>query len=91
MHTSKRDVLSARNTSLYAPYAYGHTVRVWYTKLYHTRMVCTIRVRYKIRVWYRTPIPVLSQESPNLAIVDWCLIATQEVSIETDVIEIMWT
>ena len=27
------------------------------------------------------PIPILSQESPNLAIVDWCLIATQEVSI----------
>ena len=37
------------------------------------------------------PIPVLSQESPNLAIVDWCLIATQKVSIGTDVIEIMWT
>ena len=27
----------------------------------------------------------------NLAIVDWCLIATREVSIGTDVIEIMWT
>ena len=29
------------------------------------------------------PIPILSQKSPNLAIVDWCLIATQEVSIGT--------
>ena len=28
-------MLSARNISLYA---YGHTVRVWYTKLYHTRI-----------------------------------------------------
>ena len=27
-------------------YAYGHTVRVWYTKLYHTCMVHTIRVWY---------------------------------------------
>ena len=27
------------------PYAYG---------MYHTRMVCTIRVWYKIRIWYRT-------------------------------------
>ena len=27
------------------------------------------------------PIPFLSRESPNLAIVDWCLIASQEVSI----------
>ena len=27
------------------PYAYG---------MYHTRMVHTIRVRYKIRIWYRT-------------------------------------
>ena len=39
MHSGKRDVLSARDTSLYA---YGHTVRVWYTKLYHTRMVQNI-------------------------------------------------
>ena len=38
----------------YVPYAYDHTIRVWYAKLYHTRMVCTIRVWYKIRVWYRT-------------------------------------
>ena len=37
------------------------------------------------------PIPILSQESPNLVIVNWYLIATQEVSIGTDVIEIMWT
>ena len=29
------------------PYAYG---------MYHTRMVHTIRVRYKIRIWYRTAI-----------------------------------
>ena len=43
MHSSKRDMLSARNTSLYA---YGHTVRVWYTKLYHTCMVHTIRTWY---------------------------------------------
>ena len=34
------------------------------------------------------PIPFLSQESPNLAIVDWYLIATEEVSIRADVIEI---
>ena len=27
------------------PYAYG---------MYHTRMVHAIRVRYKIRIWYRT-------------------------------------
>ena len=27
------------------------------------------------------PIPFLSRELPNLAIVDWCLIASQEVSI----------
>ena len=42
-------MLSARNTSIrvwYVPYAYGHTVRVWYTKLYHTRMVHTVRVWY---------------------------------------------
>ena len=32
----------------------------------------------------------LFQELPNLAIVDWCLIATKEVSIRTDVIEITW-
>ena len=43
MHSSKRDMLSARIASLYA---YGHTVRVWYTKLYHTRTVHTIRVWY---------------------------------------------
>ena len=29
------------------------------------------------------PIPVLSQKLPNLAIVDWCLIDTQEVSVRT--------
>ena len=34
------------------------------------------------------PIPFLSRESPNLAIVDWCLIASQEVSIGEYVIEI---
>ena len=43
MHSSKRDMLSERIVSLYA---YGHTVRVWYTKLYHTRTVRTIRVWY---------------------------------------------
>ena len=32
----------------------------------------------------------LSQESPNLAIVDWYLIVTEEVSIQADVIEITW-
>ena len=37
------------------------------------------------------PIPILYEELPNLSIVDWCLIATEEVSIGTDVIEIMWT
>ena len=35
------------------------------------------------------PIPLLSRELPNLAIVDWCLIASQEVSIEEYIIEIM--
>ena len=35
------------------------------------------------------PIPFLSRESPNLAIVDWCLIASKEVSIGEYVIEIM--
>ena len=35
------------------------------------------------------PILFLSRESPNLAIVDWCLIASQEVSIGEYVIEIM--
>ena len=34
------------------------------------------------------PIPFLSRESPNLAIVDWCLIASKEVSIGEYVIEI---
>ena len=28
----------------YVPYAYGHTVRVWYAKFYHTRIVHAIRV-----------------------------------------------
>ena len=37
------------------------------------------------------PIPILSQELPNLPIVDWCLIASQEVLIGTDVIKITWT
>ena len=32
------------------PYAYG---------MYHTRMVHTIRVRYKMRIWYRTEILLL--------------------------------
>ena len=27
-------------------YAYGTTIRVWYRKTYHTRMVHTIRVQY---------------------------------------------
>ena len=42
-------VWSYRTRMVYkiVPYAYG---------TYHTRMVCTIRVRYKIRVWYRTYI-----------------------------------
>ena len=35
------------------------------------------------------PIPFLSRESPNLAIVDWCLIASKEVSIGEYIIEIM--
>ena len=35
------------------------------------------------------PIPFLSSESPNLAIVDWCLMALKEVSIGEYVIEIM--
>ena len=26
-------------TCMHIPYEYGYTVRVWYTKLYHTRMV----------------------------------------------------
>ena len=30
----------------YVPYAYGHTVRVWYAKLYHTHIV------HAIHVWY---------------------------------------
>ena len=34
------------HTRMVIPYAYGHTVRVWYTKLYHTRTVHTIRVWY---------------------------------------------
>ena len=34
------------------------------------------------------PIPFLSRESPNLAIVDWCLIASQEVSVGECVIGI---
>ena len=41
---------------------YNHT-RIWYRKTYHTRTVhtvriwyvCTVRVRYEIRVWYPTP------------------------------------
>ena len=43
--------------SMVQPYAYGtekHTIRVWYVPYaygtYRTRMVCTIRVRYKILV-----------------------------------------
>ena len=47
-------VLYRYTRMVYVPYAYGHTVRVWYTKLYYTRTVYTIRVWYKIRVWYRT-------------------------------------
>ena len=35
------------------------------------------------------PIPFLSRESPNLAIVDWCLIASKEVSIGEYIIKIM--
>ena len=35
------------------------------------------------------PIPFLSRESPNLAIADWCLLASKEVSIGEYVIEIM--
>ena len=34
-------------------------------------------------------IPFLYRESPNLANADWCLIASQEVSIGEYVIEIM--
>ena len=34
------------------------------------------------------PMPFLSRESPNLAIVDWCLIDSQEVSIGEYVIGI---
>ena len=50
------------------------TIRVWSYRMrmvykivplyaygtYHTRMVCTIRVRYKISVWYRTYILAMS-------------------------------
>ena len=43
MHSSKRDMLSARIASLYA---YGI-------------QNCTIRVWYKIRVWYRTVTPTI--------------------------------
>ena len=51
MHPSKRDMLYERIALLYAYGMYhtrmhGHTVRVWYTKLYHTRTVHTIRVWY---------------------------------------------
>ena len=35
------------------------------------------------------PIPFLSRELPHLAVVDWCLIASQEVSIREYIIEIM--
>ena len=35
------------------------------------------------------PLPFLSRESPNLAIVDWCLLTSKEVSIGEYVIEIM--
>ena len=46
----------------------------------------------RMRVYYLwsgvMPIPFLSRESPNLAIVDWCLIASQEVSIGEYVIRI---
>ena len=42
-------VWSYRTRMVYkiVPYTYG---------TYHTHMVCTIRVRYKIRVWYRTHV-----------------------------------
>ena len=33
---------------------YDHTIRVWHTKLHHTRMVCTIHVWYEIHRLYRT-------------------------------------
>ena len=33
------------------------------------------------RVWCIMPIPFLSRESPNLAIVDWCLIASLRLLI----------
>ena len=46
-------VWSYRMRVWYVPYAYG--IKYAYGT-YHTRMVCTIRVRYKIRVWYRTII-----------------------------------
>ena len=36
------------------------------------------------------PIPILSRESPYLAIVNWCLIAKEKVSIGIDVIKITW-
>ena len=56
MHSSKRDILSARNTSLYAygtyhtrmviPYAYGIqncTIRVWYIPYaYDMYHTCTV-------------------------------------------------
>ena len=31
------------------------SIRVWYRKTYHTRMVRTVRVWYEIRVRYTTP------------------------------------
>ena len=37
------------------------------------------------------PIPFCPKNRQILAIVDWCLIGTQEVSIRPDVIEITWT
>ena len=47
-------MLLVNGNSVVQLYAYGtnsHTIRV---RLYHMRMVCTIRVRYEIRVWYTT-------------------------------------
>ena len=46
--TEKRHYTHMVRTSMVrkiVPYTYG---------MYHTRMVHTIRVRYKIRIWYRT-------------------------------------
>ena len=54
MHSSKRDMLSARNTSLYS-YGTYHTRMVRYNFVYHTRMVYKIvPYAYGIKYAYGT-------------------------------------